>query len=379
MKLVLGLDIGISSVGWGIIDLDTSNVIDAGSRIFAEGTAKLNEDRRGQRSSRRLLRRRNYRLKRMKNLLLRNNIISADFQVMDNPYEIRKKGLSSKLSSNELATASLHITKRRGISGDWIDEINPEKLKENQTTKGLLNAKSEFLKDRYICEYQLENSENNIRGKENIFETKDYINELQAIFKNQDLTKELETSIIGIVVSKRDYDVGPGDKNSPTKYGRWYYDEQGQLTETPMIEKMRGKCTIYPKEPRAPKMSYIADLFNLLNDLNNIEIKGEESKVTTDDKEKIIEIINKEGKFSFSDFKKFYNLKNDDEITGCRKNKSEKPQLTEFKGLRLIMKLVNDNDLSKIIYEDKQLFDDIIEVLTNQKSKENRKFHLQRV
>lgn len=33
-KLVLGLDIGISSVGWGIIDEESGNVIDAGVRLL---------------------------------------------------------------------------------------------------------------------------------------------------------------------------------------------------------------------------------------------------------------------------------------------------------------------------------------------------------
>ena len=38
-KYVLGLDIGITSVGWGIIDLETGEVIDYGVRLFKESDA----------------------------------------------------------------------------------------------------------------------------------------------------------------------------------------------------------------------------------------------------------------------------------------------------------------------------------------------------
>lgn len=58
MEKVLGLDIGISSVGWGVIEKDTGEIIDAGVRIFEEASRNVNEDRRNFRGSRRLNRRR---------------------------------------------------------------------------------------------------------------------------------------------------------------------------------------------------------------------------------------------------------------------------------------------------------------------------------
>lgn len=41
-KLALGIDIGITSVGYGIIDLDTNKFVDYGVRLFKEGTADNN-------------------------------------------------------------------------------------------------------------------------------------------------------------------------------------------------------------------------------------------------------------------------------------------------------------------------------------------------
>ena len=74
-KLVLGIDIGITSVGWGIIDIETNDIVDAGVRIFSEGTAANNLERRTKRGSRRLIRRKQLRLLDMRKFLLKNNIM----------------------------------------------------------------------------------------------------------------------------------------------------------------------------------------------------------------------------------------------------------------------------------------------------------------
>ena len=41
-RYVLGLDIGITSVGYGVIDVDNDLFVDYGVRLFKEGTAAEN-------------------------------------------------------------------------------------------------------------------------------------------------------------------------------------------------------------------------------------------------------------------------------------------------------------------------------------------------
>ena len=53
--LVLGLDIGIASVGVGILKKDTGEIIHANSRLFPAATADNNVERRGFRGGRMLL------------------------------------------------------------------------------------------------------------------------------------------------------------------------------------------------------------------------------------------------------------------------------------------------------------------------------------
>lgn len=53
---ILGIDIGIASVGYGVMDKD-NNVVDQGVRLFESGNSEKNQERRTARGRRRLIRR----------------------------------------------------------------------------------------------------------------------------------------------------------------------------------------------------------------------------------------------------------------------------------------------------------------------------------
>ena len=62
------------------------------------------------------------------------------------------KGLKEKLSNDELATAILHITKRRGSTIETVDDTE-EASKETGELKEILQANSKKLAGgKYICE-----------------------------------------------------------------------------------------------------------------------------------------------------------------------------------------------------------------------------------
>lgn len=105
MKKVLGLDIGISSVGWGIIDQDTGLIIEAGVRLFEEATRNANEDRRSFRGSRRLKRRRIHRLERARQLFETYHLPLLGIGKV-NPYESRYKALYEPVTKEELVFIS---------------------------------------------------------------------------------------------------------------------------------------------------------------------------------------------------------------------------------------------------------------------------------
>ena len=339
-KLVLGLDLGITSVGYGLVDGENGNIIKAGVRLFDEGTASKNVERRGFRSSRRLKRRKSFRIQRLQHLLKEEGILTTNYHSgMYNPYECRVKGLHNKLTNEELTSALLHIAKVRGSS---LETVEDDSNADAASSKGILSENALSLKDgKYVCEIQLErlNEDRKIRNNRNIFKTKDYEKELRQILSNQDLSKEVNDKIIEIVTKRRHFSEGPGSYNSPTKYGRFIKDKDGVVNEEPinLIEKMRGTCSIYKDEPRAPRCAYTTDLYNLYNDLNNLTL--DDRKITKDEKEEIINnYVNKGKKVSLNVISKVTGVK-EEYIKGYRID-GDKPLFTEFKGYNATNQIV---------------------------------------
>lgn len=65
MTVNIGLDIGIASVGLSVIDAYTGDILEATSYIFECADAAKNEERRTFRQSKRLVRRRQNRIRRI--------------------------------------------------------------------------------------------------------------------------------------------------------------------------------------------------------------------------------------------------------------------------------------------------------------------------
>ena len=372
-KYVLGLDIGISSCGYGVIDLETGKFVDYGVRLFKEGTAEENEKRRGARSRRRLTSRRHTRIMDMQKLLKENGIMSDDYHPLQNVYELRCKGLNEKLTNDELTAAILHITKHRGSVIETVEE-DAKKSDDELSLKATLQHNEQLIKQgKYICQIQLDNLNNkdHIRGHENNFSTKDYVNELNEILHHQELDEQLINKIIDIVARRRAYYEGPGSEKSPTPYGR-FIEVDGQIKEIDLIEKMRGKCSVFPDELRAPKMAVTADLFNFLNDMNNLTVDG--NKLCPEEKKGILAIVSQKGNITLRQLAKELNVDEVD-IKGYRIDKNQKAIFTEFKGYKKIKSILEKEGYS-ISLNDYEMLDRIIEILTNKKGIQERKDYL---
>jgi len=101
-KIIVGLDIGITSVGWAVTDEDSGKILDSGVRIFKEGQANENVKRRTFRSGRRLKRRRVQRIKDYVELSIKEGLVKEDYKIFSNPLELRVKGLNHLLTKEEL-------------------------------------------------------------------------------------------------------------------------------------------------------------------------------------------------------------------------------------------------------------------------------------
>lgn len=375
MKKVLGLDIGITSVGWSVIDLESGSILDCGVRLFEEGTAANNEKRRTTRSSRRLKSRKHNRIHDARKLLEKEGLIDSNYTLIGNPYEIRTKGLQNKLSNEEFAIAYLNLVKRRGSALETVED-DESKAVEAEKAKSVLNENDRLVKHgQFPCEIQLERliKIGHLRGHENNFKTSNYVLELKEILKHQSFREDFNNQLINLLQRRRRFDEGPGSKDYPTPYGRFIENENGEIIEINLIEKMRGKCSVFPDELRAPKNAPTAELFNFLNDLNNITIQTTEGIefLSSEQKKEIVDKFIRNGKHDLKPKELAKYLECDFTLlSGFRIDKSQNPMLTEFKGLKKIHSALKDenvdflNDFSKL--------DKIIDILTKTKSIEER-------
>ncbi|QQK78953.1 type II CRISPR RNA-guided endonuclease Cas9 [Salicibibacter cibi] len=332
----IGLDIGVGSVGFGVID-DQQNIIEAGTRLFPEADVSNNDGRRSKRSARRLKRRRKHRKERLMELLSFYDI-SPHRTSNVSPYILRVKGLTEQLSENELVTALFHLIKRRGVhnvTGSNLDE--EEANDESLSTKEQIQINERQLKDKYVCELQLERLENEgeVRGHKNRFKTEDYVKEARALLNKQ---KTFDTRIddsfidqyIDLVEQRREYYEGPG---AGSEYG-WDQDIEK------WYRQMMGKCSYFPEETRAVRQSYSAQLYNLLNDLNNLTILREENtKLSKNEKEKIIDqVFMSKGNPTLKKIAKVIDVAEED-IRGYRIKKNEQPEFTTLEFIQTLRKI----------------------------------------
>lgn len=381
LRKVLGLDIGIASVGWGLLEQDSGDIIDAGVRLFEEAGRNANEERRSFRGSRRLKRRKSHRLERAKDLFTEYNLPISGIGKF-NPYQARYNAIYESVTKEELVAGLYHLVKMRGTT---LDSPEDEDGGDNElSTKQQIAKNRKLLTDQFVCEVQLQRQEDGerIRNHQNRFRTTDYVQEANAILNNQrdnyhELNDDFNSSLLKLIETRREYYEGPGSEKSPTPYGRFFINEQGEVEEESMINKMRGRCTYFPDELRIAKMSVTADLFNLLSgDLNKLQLEGE--YLNNEDKLYLYNNFIKKGKnITLHQILKHKKLAKDADVTGYRVDlKGDKALFTEFKGYKEIKKIVEKNNLPTDILEDMNLMDGIAEVLTAEKAYHRREEQL---
>jgi CRISPR-associated endonuclease Csn1 len=331
----IGLDIGIGSVGWCVLDNNENEepirIMDLGSRIFdvaevAKTGATTASERRIKRSLRRIIRRRSFRIERVKNLisntfLTKNKADSLNDICKDNVYELRNVALNSKLNNLQLAKILLHLIKRRGFHSTRKSEIS--NMQNDAEKLGLVNATRKNKELLLSCGYstigemiyknekyhkKIYNNSNQIidiytvKNKNgdytNSFERSLLVEEIKIIFNKQrefgnlTATKDLEEKYLKIFESQRPFDVGPG---KPSQYSGTFNV---------------GYCTFEPNELRAPKASFSYEKFVALQKINNQKLITPEGEIFFNDEQKKIlyDLINNKKEIKYADIRKLFKL-----------------------------------------------------------------------
>ena len=315
MKYSLGLDIGTTSIGWAVVDLDKERIHDVGVRIFEkpedpQSGKSLAEPRRTARSARRRLKRRRQRLSTLKSFFLSNDLLSEEdiqnilnpsksngYKKTNDPYRLREKGLNEKLTSSELFIALYHIAKRRGYKSnsksqdeDILKRIaeqrerakqKQEAGKESSKSDDRLKVLSAIYDNRdLLVEHKtvagaLNNAEKFRAHKRNkadkyqgSFMRDDFEFEASEILRKQrELGLQLSDEKINELLYGGDSIIRNDGIVIATSPGIFY---QRPFTNEKLINGMRGKDS-YNDEDRAPKATLTFELFRLAEDIAHIK------------------------------------------------------------------------------------------------------------
>lgn len=411
LRYTLGLDIGIASVGWAVlennIDGEPIKIERLGVRIFDKAEqpkigASLAEPRREARGQRRTIRRRRHRKDRIKQLIQQNDIMTRvemaemfeHSQFETSVYELRVQALERALTKQEFVRVLIHLAQRRGYKSNSKSE--EAKDKENGKVKSAISENKKcmeengyrtigemLLNDDRFWEYNPDGTKifvphNHPDDYRTTVERSMVEDEIRLIFSRQHAlgvpyaTSEFEEAYLEIWGSQRNFDEGPGGK-SP--YG-------GN-----MIEKMLGHCTFEKDEPRAAKGSYSAEYFRLLQDVNHLRLvknNGESCALTREQKQIYIDLVMKSAAASYAQLRKKLGLSNDISFNMLRYGsdeigKVERKKLGHMKfyhEMRKALNTVQKDAISTVSWEQR---DEIARILLCYKSDDKRKAQLEKL
>lgn len=407
----LGIDVGIASVGWAALAVNSNDepehIIDLGVRTFTRPEVpktgeSLAKARREARTSRRRISRRKYRVQRVKYLLENESVIDVNefekkyHQVgLPNVYELRYRALDEEISEENLAQIMLFLAKHRGFKSNRKAQSNEDDgkvlaaLKVSNALmieKGYRTVGEMIYKDPLFhttCPWddsvQMLTPRNTSGNYSRTMLRDELIKEVKQIFAkqrefgNKCATTKIEDEYLTILQSQRSFDEGPGPM-AGGKRNPYAMDGFGEKV---------GMCTFEPKEKRAPKAAYSAELFVALEKINHLRIEdlyGNKRAITDEERFAIIDLMYKNKVVKYSQVRKILSLDDKENFCGIRyKTKGEltEEELRKKKEDTKFVQLSFYHELSSIIGANRDncsdddlfdLFDPVATTLTNYKS-----------
>lgn len=404
----LGLDVGIKSVGWCVLECDENGepiqINALNSRIFDAAEqpktgASLAEPRRNARGLRRRIRRKSFRLERIRKLFSENGIelfeTQDDLICLKDEYKnldvvkLRSDALDKKLTEAEFARVLYSLARHRGFKSNKregakdSDEgklLSSIRKSEEEMRESGMRTRGEQLYKKYLMEGK---PVHNKGGDYSMCVSRDIlVKEIELLFEKQKefgnnfATDENKEKYLDIFLSQRNFDEGPG--------------KGSQYTGSHDVKK----CEIYRDEDVAAKGTYTSEWATIYQKINNLSIicGGDRRRLSNEERQIAVELAKKVEKVTYKAFRKAIKLDDDYRFSalnysekkkqGKKKNEGEsesdvvkindvvdslacedKGEFITAKNSNKIVKALNDNLKSDI-----ELIDEIAEICTKYKS-----------
>jgi CRISPR-associated endonuclease Csn1 len=395
---VFGFDLGISSIGWAVVDIEKENpdpqtgraasggIVKSGVRIFSiaenpKNGESLAKPRREARLARRSLRRKALRVKDVRKLLADNGFpVPSQTPAKDESsgdadvWRLRARdAFERELDSRELSRVLIHIAKHRGFksarksqeesdSGDTgkvLEAINENKssLGGFKTMAQMIFNKRPKMRNRGIIQ-----ADKKDRKTGEIKQVK------EQYYGSSIPRDEIEREIDEIFKAQNKYGIIPQDLID--KYKKIAF----RFRPIQSVGQMVGFCSLNPKFKRAPKEAPTSELFVALTKINNLKImeNGRERFLDNGEREQILDLLRKTEKVKYSTLLGKVWKGRDVLLNGVSEEDRDKV-FHSMTGFHKLKKIVDSGDLSDI-----KMLDRIIKVIATEKDDDSIEKELRR-
>jgi len=330
---ILGIDGGISSVGWAMIETGNGNsqgeILGTGVWMFnspeistKKGPVSKNQERRQAQGARRLVKRRRQRMNAIRSLfqdhgLIHRNTKNALHFPSMNPWQLRCDALERKLSPEEFAKALSHVAKHRGYHPNTkADNLGKNESKEEGRMLSAI-SKNEKLISRYRTPAVMLMSDSIYEkkyGEDSCFTIRSVRNRdgnYTRTILRIDLVREIKT----IFLSQKRFGNAFANDELETEFLK-IVEHQHEMPDT---EHLVGDCAFEPSAKRCSKLAPSFERFRLLQKLVNLKIVGRAAnRLTPDELTEINRHFGLGDTMTYSDVREIIGLDRSQKFSGIK-------------------------------------------------------------
>lgn len=386
LKYRLALDLGSTSLGWAVFRLSSDGqptaIIRSGVRIFNNGRdAKTDASLAVTRRAARAMRRRRDRLLRRKNRMLEKlmqyGFLPKDMQARKaletlNPYALRARGVHEALKPHEFGRALFHINQRRGFKSNrktdkGASDAGIMKSAIGSFARAIQDAGCQTVGEllyKRMTDTSVPPCQRTVRARyrEHRVEKADGKSKIE---KSYDLY--IDRAMIAHefdVLWAKQAELNPVLFNEAARY-----DLRDTLLYQRDLRPVRpGRCTLCPKEPRAPLALPSQQRFRIYQEVHNLCILDSdlrETAITVEQRDKIVQQLETKKTFTFKAIRKLLGLDSNTQFN------LEDVKRKELKGNITSATLSRKEHFGKAWFEfDDSLQDEIVQELLEQESED---------
>ena len=263
--IVFGLDLGIASCGWAVIDTGRQQILDMGAHCFDPAekpkTQELkNVARRQKRGQRRVIRRRAQRMQAVREIIRKHGLLEDPshefFQSLGgkapDPWKVRVDGLDHRLKPEEAAAALIHIAKHRGFKSNSKSDKGTNASPAGKGTNASLSESEKRIGEGTFAQMVLNHEAYQGRRRNR-----------DGLYSHTARRDWIEYEARKIILVQRDKGAAWATKEFEKAYiaaAFFQRDLQGS-------EHLVGNCPFEPDQKRTAKYAYSFERFRLLQKL----------------------------------------------------------------------------------------------------------------